>query len=123
MRLLRKVCGPAFMFAGALHFVKPRAYQKIVPPYLPAPEALVYLSGIAEIVGGAGLVIPATRRWAGWWLAATLVAIFPANLHMALHPEQYARIPGGAKALRGRLPIQILLIFWVLNAGRAGERP
>jgi uncharacterized membrane protein len=123
MRLLRKVCGPFFVLAGVMHFVKPRAYQKIVPPYLPAPEILVYLSGIAEIAGGAGLMVPATRRWAGPWLAATLAAVFPANLHMALHPEQYPTIPGGAKALWGRLPIQILLISWVLDAGRAGERP
>jgi uncharacterized membrane protein len=122
MRLLRKVCGPTFMFAGVLHFVKPGAYQKIVPPYLPAPAALVYLSGVAEIAGGAGLMVPATRRWAGWWLAATLAAVFPANLHMAVHPEQYPKVPGGAKALRGRLPIQLLLIGWVLDAGRAGER-
>jgi uncharacterized membrane protein len=122
MRLLRKVCGPFFVLAGVMHFVKPRAYQKIVPPYLPAPETLVYLSGVAEIAGGAGLIVPATRRWAGWWLAATLAAVFPANLHMALHPELYPKIPGGAKALWGRLPIQILLIAWVLDAGRTGER-
>jgi uncharacterized membrane protein len=122
MRLLRKLCGPFFVLAGVMHFVKPRAYQKIVPPYLPAPEILVYLSGVAEIAGGAGLIVPATRRWAGWWLAATLAAVFPANLHMALHPELYPKIPGGAKALWGRLPIQILLIGWVLDAGRTGER-
>ena len=121
MRVLRKVCGPIFIFAGVLHFVKPRAYQKIVPPYLPVPKVLVYLSGVAEIAGGAGLTVPATRRWAGWWLAATLAAVFPANLHMAAHPEQHPKVPGGAKALRARLPIQILLIGWVLDAGRAGE--
>jgi uncharacterized membrane protein len=115
------VCGPFFVVAGLLHFARPGAYKKIVPQYLPAPEALVYLSGLAEIAGGAGLMVPKTRRWAGWWLVATLVAVFPANLDMAVHPERYPKIPGGARVLRGRLPLQAVLIAWVLDAGRCRE--
>lgn len=122
MRLTRKVCGPFFVVAGVLHFIRPSAYKKIVPPYLPAPEALVYLSGVAEIAGGAGLMMTKTRRWAGWCLVATLVAVFPANLHMAMHPERYPKVPGGAGALRARLPLQALLMAWVLDAGRNGNR-
>src|ERR1700735_4404911 len=118
MRLLRKVCGPVFIFAGALHFIRPRPYEEIVPPYLPSPRTLVYLSGVAEIAGGAGLLVPGTRRRSSWWLAATLVGVCPANLHMALHPERYPKVPGGARALRARLPLQALLIAWVLDAGR-----
>lgn len=118
MRLLRKVCGPTFIFAGALHFIRPRPYVQIVPPYMPAPRTLVYLSGVAEIAGGAGLILPSTRRRASWWLAATLVGVFPANVHMALNPERYPKVPGGAAALRARLPLQALLIAWVLDAGR-----
>jgi uncharacterized membrane protein len=122
MRPLRRLCGPFFVFAGAMHFVKPRVYRQIVPPYLPAPEALVYLSGVAEAAGGLGLMLPPTRSHARWWLVATLLAIFPANVHMAQHPEQYPRIPGGARSLKLRLPFQALFILWVLAAGRAPRR-
>jgi uncharacterized membrane protein len=82
---------------------------------------MVALSGIAEMVGGAGLLAPSTRRWAGWWLVATLIAIFPANVHVALHPERFARhVPGGRTGLYVRLPLQAVLIAWVLVAG--GDR-
>ncbi|HWD64683.1 MAG TPA: hypothetical protein VG405_05875 [Solirubrobacteraceae bacterium] len=118
MRLLTRLCGPFFVLAGVMHFVKPRAYKAIVPPYLPAAEALVYASGVAELAGGAGLMIPAARRPAGWWLIATLLAVFPANVHMALHPEQFPQVPGGARALVARLPVQAGFIAWVLRAMR-----
>ena len=118
MGTLRRFCGPFFVLAGAMHFVKPRLYRQIVPPYLPAPEALVYLSGVAEAAGGLGLMLPSKRSRARWWLVATLLAVFPANLHMAQHPEQYPKIPGGARSLKLRLPVQALFIAWVLAAGR-----
>ena len=121
-----KLAGPFFVGAGALHFLKPEPYRAIMPPYIPAPKAMVFLSGVAEMAGGVGLSLPATRRWAGWWLAATLVAIFPANLHMALHHERYARhVPGARIALYLRLPLQAVLVAWVLRAGgdRAGRAP
>ena len=94
MRALRSLAAPAFMFAGVMHFVIPKAYRRIMPPYVPAPMAMVYASGAAEIAGGAGMMSSRTRRPAGWWLIATLVAIFPANVWMAQHPERY-RVPGG----------------------------
>jgi uncharacterized membrane protein len=118
--LLRRLCGPFFVFAGVMHFVKPRTYESIVPSYLPAPRALVYASGVAEIAGGAGLMVQAARRPAGWWLIATLLAVFPANLHMALHPERFRKVPGGATALWARLPLQAGFIAWVRGAMRAG---
>jgi uncharacterized membrane protein len=122
MRLLRFACGPFFVVAGLLHFVKPKTYKAIVPPYLPAPDALVFLSGVAEVGGGLGLMLPATRKRAGCWLIATLVAIFPANLHMAMNPERYPKVPGGETALKARLPLQALLIVWVFCASRRGRR-
>jgi uncharacterized membrane protein len=118
VRLLRRVAGPFFVLAGAMHFVIPRAYRRIVPPYLPSPKALVYASGVAEIAGGAGLIPEATRRPAGWWLIATLVAVFPANLHMALHPDEFPKVPGGAAGLWARLPLQAVFIAWVASAMR-----
>jgi uncharacterized membrane protein len=111
-----RLAGPFFLGAGIMHFVIPRVYRRIVPPYLPAPTAIVYASGVAEIAGGAGLLHPASRRWAGWWLIATLVAVFPANLHMALHPEQFSAVPGGRPALWARLPLQAVFIAWVARA-------
>jgi uncharacterized membrane protein len=122
MRSLRAACGPFFVLSGLLHFVIPKTYKQIVPPYLPAPDALVFLSGVAEVAGGLGLMVPASRKWAGRWLIATLVAIFPANLHMAQHPERYRKVPGGAAALRARLPLQAAFIAWVLVASGA-RRP
>ena len=109
--MLRKLCGPFFVFAGAMHFVIPKTYEAIMPPWLPAHRELVYASGVAEIAGGAGLLHDRTREPAGWWLIATLVAVFPANLHMALHTDHYPRIP--AWLLWCRLPLQAALIAWV----------
>ena len=117
-RRLAALCGPVFVVAGALHFVRPRTYAAIVPDYLPAHRELVYASGVAEIAGGAGLMVPAARRFAGWWLIATLVAIFPANVWMAQHPERYP-VPGGRLALIARLPFQAVFIALV----RAAMRP
>ena len=101
-----------------MHFLRPRLYRAIIPPYVPAPDAMVYISGVAEIAGGVGLMTARTRRPAGWWLLATLAAVFPANLHMALHPEDYPQIPGGAPALWARLPFQAVFAAWVLSAMR-----
>ena len=112
---LRRLFGPLFVVTGILHFVIPRVYESIIPDYLPAQRELVYASGVAEIAGGAGLMHPRTRR-AGMWLSiATLVAVFPANLHMALNAERYDFAPA---ALWARLPLQVLLIAWAWAAGR-----
>ena len=117
--VLRRLAGPLFVCTGVLHFVIPKVYARIVPPYLPAPEALVYASGVAEIAGGVGLMVPRWRRPGGWWTIATLLAVFPANVHMALHPDEFPRIPGGRVTLNARLPFQAVLIAWVRSAMRA----
>jgi uncharacterized membrane protein len=108
------------VFAGTMHFVIPRAYQRIMPPYLPAHRALVYASGVAEIAGGVGLMSPSTRRPAGYWLIATLLAVFPANVHMALHADEFPQIPGKAITLWARLPFQAVFITWVLRSMGSG---
>jgi uncharacterized membrane protein len=115
---IRRLAGPFFVFAGAMHFVIPRAYRRIMPPYVPAHAAMVYASGVAEIAGGAGLMLPRHRRRAGWWLIATLLAVFPANVHMALNAEEFPKVPGGQRALWARLPCQGVFIAWVLAAMR-----
>jgi uncharacterized membrane protein len=117
---LKRSAGHVFLGAGVLHFVKPRIYESIMPDYLPAHRELVYASGVAEAVGGAVLLSssPAVRKYAGWWLIATLIAVFPANVHMALHPERYPQVPGGKATLYARLPLQLLFAKWVLAAAR-----
>ncbi len=99
----------AYILAGILHFVKPRMYMAIMPPYIPAPYAMVLLSGVAEVVVGVGLLFPATRHLAAWGLIALLVAVFPANLYMATSGK-FHQFP--AWALWARLPLQGLLIWW-----------
>jgi len=100
--------------AGLNHFVMPRTYEAIMPDDLPAHRELVLLSGVAEALGGLGTLHPATRRAAGWWLIAVLLAVFPANVHMALHPERYPGIPHAA--LLARLPLQLVMIALVWEA-------
>ncbi|MGI9184713.1 MAG: DoxX family protein [Solirubrobacteraceae bacterium] len=118
MPRIRDLAGPFFVFAGVMHFVIPKTYRQIMPPYIPAPEAMVYASGVAEIAGGAGLMASQgrARRLGGGWLIATLIAVFPANLHMALHPDDYSKVPGGRASLWGRLPFQGVFVAWVLAA-------
>ena len=115
--MLARLFGPFFVFAGIMHFVVPRTYEAIVPDYLPAHRELVAASGVAEIAGGLGVMHPRTRRIASWWSIATLIAVFPANLHMALHPDRF-KVPGGRASLYARLPVQLLFIAWALAAGR-----
>jgi uncharacterized membrane protein len=115
--MLKRLCGPVFIAAGANHFLNPRFYRAIMPDYMPAHDELVAASGVAEIVGGAALLHPRTRRFGSWWLVATLIAVFPANLHMALHPERYRKF--SPAALYARLPVQLLFIAWVRSAARS----
>jgi uncharacterized membrane protein len=119
-RALKIAAGPVFVAAGLLHFIKPRIYESIMPDYLPAHRGLVYASGVAEALGGAGLLSSSetVRRRAAWWLVATLAAVFPANVHMALNPDRYRAIPGGKVALYARLPVQLVFARWVLAAIR-----
>jgi uncharacterized membrane protein len=116
--VLRRLFGIFFVFAGALHFARPKWYVAIMPDYMPAHEELVYVSGAAEIAGGVGTLIPATRKAGSWWSIATLLAVFPANVHMALNADRYKRVPGGPAGLYARLPVQALFILWAWSAGR-----
>jgi uncharacterized membrane protein len=102
-----------WLLAGAMHFVIPRQYEAIVPPAIARwKREVVVVSGLAEMAGGLAILPEGTRRGARWWLLATLVAVYPANIHMALHPEQFPKIP--RTALLIRLPIQGLfaLLTW-----------
>jgi uncharacterized membrane protein len=108
--LTRFAFGAAFVVAGLNHFRNPGFYVGIVPAYLPWPLALVYLSGVAEIVLGAMLLFSQWTVMAAWGLIALLIAVFPANVHMAMHPDLYPSI--SPTALLIRLPVQGLLVAW-----------
>lgn len=108
--VLRGLAAILFVVAGLLHFLKPELYLAIVPPYFPEPQALVVMSGVVEIAGGIGLCLRPLRRAAGWGLIALLIAVFPANLYMAQHPEQFHLAVG---FLWARLPLQGVFIAWV----------
>ncbi|GGQ94734.1 DoxX family protein [Deinococcus ruber] len=99
-----------FIGAGSLHFLRPQIYDSIVPSWVPDARTATLLSGAAEVAGGLGLLLPATRTPASWGLILLLLAVFPANLNMAQHPEKYG-LPGWA--LWARLPLQPLLMWWV----------
>ena len=110
-----------FAFAGTMHFVIPRSYRGDDAAVVPRHREAVVISGVAEIAGGAAVLARPTRRFARWWLLALLLAVFPANVHMAVNPEQIEgldleRVPRWA--LWARLPLQPLAMFWVWRATR-----
>ena len=99
-----------FVLAGINHFVNPAFYARLIPPYLPEPWALVFWSGVFEVLGGLGVLVPQTRRWAGWGLVLMLACFLPTHVYMARHPDLFARVP--AWALYARLPLQAVLMAW-----------
>ncbi len=104
-----------FLTTGTLHFLKSATFASIVPPWLPAPLLLVQISGLCELLGAIGLLIPRLRRGAGSGLIALLIAVFPANLYMALAPSHFANFASPA-LLWWRLPLQAVLIAWICFA-------
>ena len=115
----RILLGGFFLAAGVLHFVKPRPYEAIMPRALPAHRELVYVSGAAEILGGAGVLSDRTMRFAGWWLVATMLAVFPANVNMAVDAQRFRRIP--EPLLWGRLPVQGAILYWIWRVAIRGR--
>lgn len=109
---LRWVLTVLMVAAGVNHFVDPDTYVAMMPDVLPAHLLLVYISGVAEIAGGLGLILPATRRLAAWGLVALLVAVFPANLNMAVNELPLGGRPLAPWMLWARLPVQAVLIAW-----------
>lgn len=112
MTALQWLLAGVMTLAGVMHFVSPRGYVKIMPKWLPAPAALVAISGVFEILGGVGLLVPATQRFAAWGLIALFVAVFPANVNMAIHRIPLGKQPMPTWALWARLPLQAVFIGW-----------
>lgn len=122
--VLRWVLTVFFVGAGVNHFINPPPYLGMMPAELPASThlPLVYISGVFEILGGLGLILPATRRLAAWGLIALLFAVFPANVNMAINHLKLGDTDVPTWALWGRLPLQAVLIAWAWWFTRA-DRP
>lgn len=121
--ILRGMLAAAMIAVGITHFSGPQTYVAMVPPQLPAPLVLVYVSGVAEIAGGLGLLIPRLRRAASFGLIALYLAVFPANIHMALSRVPFDGHPVPDWLLWLRLPFQALFIVWAYVAGRPDATP
>lgn len=116
MTLSVALIGLIFVVGGVMHFLRPRFYLAMMPPWLPAAAALVLVSGVFEILGGIGVLVPATRVIAGWGLIALLFAVFPANVQMLLNARAAHASASTMAVLVARLPLQALLVYWVFRA-------
>jgi uncharacterized membrane protein len=112
-----------FIVAGLLHFIFPIPYLRIMPPFLPWPRTLVWISGAAEMAGGLGLLLPVLRRASAYGLALLLVTVFPANLYMAVTHVPFPGLMGRSWIQWLRLPLQIPLILWVLHYRNESPKP
>jgi uncharacterized membrane protein len=114
--VLRLLLAAVLLGAGVMHFVDPWFFVQIMPPYLPWHWEAVYVSGVIEILLGIGLLIPATSRLAAWGAIALFIAVFPANLHMAMANVQFDPPPASGQPSQTaawlRLPVQLVLIAW-----------
>ncbi len=108
--MLKYLLALGFVLAGLYHFINPSFYSKVMPPFLPAPLFLIRLSGVFEIVLGILLLIPKFTRLAAWGLIALLIAVFPANVYMAMNTEIFFEF--SPTALYLRLPLQLLFLAW-----------
>jgi uncharacterized membrane protein len=113
-RRMRVALASLMVGMGVLHFAFPDPFVRMVPEALPTPRLLVLVSGVFEVLGGAGLLVPRARRAASIGLVLLYLAVFPANVHMALHPAGFG-VPGWA--LWARLPLQAVFIAWALWVG------
>jgi uncharacterized membrane protein len=122
MKRSRLALAAFWLFAGAMHFIRPREYEAIVPDWVPmSARDAVHWSGVAEIAGGLMVVPSSTRRLGRWWLTGVLIAVYPANIHMALDPDGV--LDRGAPIrdlprwlLWARLPVQGLFLLWAWRA-------
>tara|TARA_B000000532_G_scaffold213162_1_gene183611 strand:- start:483 stop:884 length:402 start_codon:yes stop_codon:yes gene_type:complete len=110
-----------FIYFGVDHFINPDFYLSIMPPSFPMHLEAVYISGLFEILGGIGVLLSKTRKLAGWGLFALLIAVYPANIYMALTPEAFPDIP--LSALYFRLVLQFLFFYWAYSVTRPSFNP
>jgi uncharacterized membrane protein len=118
----RAATGLSFIFIGITHFLMPEKYLEMMPPPVPAPLAMVYISGFFEVLGGIGLIVPWTKRWATFGLIALLLAVFPANIYVALNNVQLGGFMSHSVYQWLRLPLQFALIGWVWLVSKTNKK-
>jgi uncharacterized membrane protein len=121
----RVFCGllaVAMILAGVSHFTMTDTFVAIVPDYLPMHREIVLVTGVLEILGGLGLLVPATRRMTAWALIAFFVAVLPANVHQATHDLQPPGLEMSPTMLWVRLPLQLVFIAWAWWMTRPDKR-
>jgi uncharacterized membrane protein len=101
-----------FMGGGIMHFVNPDFFVAIMPPYIGYHWEIVYISGVFEILGAIGILIPALRQWAGNGLMLLVVCVSPANIHMWLHPELFPEVPPAFLSIRLVVQVALLALIW-----------
>lgn len=116
----RYIISGIFLVAGLLHFIKPGVYIKIMPDYVPYHETMVYLSGVAELAGAIGILLPEYRTWASWGLILLLIVVFPANIEMTLKAYKVKGLNWYTWLTILRLPLQFVLIYWIYKVGVQG---
>jgi uncharacterized membrane protein len=119
----RIATGLTFIFTGATHFLMSGKFMEMMPPIIPAPLLMIYASGFFEILGGIGLIVPATKRPAAYGLAALLIAVFPANIYVAYNNVQLGGFMNYSFYQWLRLPLQIVLIGWALWFAKSSDDP
>lgn len=110
-----------FINVGIDHFINPDFYLSIMPPAFPLHLEAVYISGLFEVLGGLGVLIPRFRKFSGWGLIALLIAVYPANIYMALTPEAFPDVP--LSALYIRLVFQFIFFYWAYLVTRPVYNP
>ena len=110
-----------FINVGVDHFVNPDFYLNIMPPSFPLHAEAVYISGVFEILGGVCVLIPQLRKIAGWGLVALLVAVYSANIYMAISPQAFPDIP--VALLYVRLAFQFVFFYWAYSVTRPSYNP
>ncbi len=118
MNLIARVfTGPLMFAAGINHFVNPEFYDPMMPPSLPKPRELHQAAGVVEMAGAALSMFPPTRRAGGVLSILTLIAVFPANVQMAIDADRFENhVPGGRRTLYARLPLQGVMVWLVYRA-------
>ena len=118
----RAATGLSFIFIGTTHFLMPEKYLEMMPPPVPSPLAMIYVSGFFEILGGIGLIVPWTKRLAAIGLTALLLAVFPANIYVALNKVELGGFMSHSVYQWLRLPLQFALIGWVLFVSKTDKK-
>lgn len=118
------IFGLSFVVTGVSHFIATDFFLKVMPPYVPLPREMIWLSGVFEVALGILLLVPRTSRLAAWGLVALLVAVFPANIHVYLHRDLFPPFPFSEVVHLVRLPFQGVLIYWAYGfTRRAAPEP